>query len=141
MRSVGITPLLAAPLVGFALLTMAVCGVSGGSGSPNGDAAAASGAVAVHTGGAGAGAPATASLTTVESDPGAILADTEGRTRHGFTEDEQGAATCDAGCVAVRPALPSDLSDPSDPWDPSDSSAKDITAVGTADPALPNVSG
>ncbi|MEU0391281.1 hypothetical protein ABZ208_00550 [Streptomyces sp. NPDC006208] len=141
MRSVGITPLLAAPLVGFALLSMAVCGVSGGSGSPDGAAAAASGAVAVHTGGPGVDAPTTASLTTVESDLGAILVDTEGRTRHGFTEDEQAAATCDAGCVAVRPALPFDLSDPSDLWEPSDSSAKDITAVGAADPALLNVHG
>lgn len=69
---------------------------------------------------AGSGA-APGSVTTAESDLGTILVDSNGRTLYAFTKDKPGTTACDADCVAVWPAF---------------TSAAELTATGTADPAL-----
>ncbi|MFE7382579.1 hypothetical protein ACFU9F_19675 [Streptomyces zhihengii] len=138
--------LLAAPLIALALLGATGCEDSGGSGygagpaspsarqrdagaaAPGADAPAAtepgsgSGAGAGSDAGSGAGSGAApASVTTAESDLGSILVDSNGRTLYAFTKDKPGTATCDADCIAVWPAF---------------TSAAELTATGTADPAL-----
>jgi len=52
--------------------------------------------------------PTAAPATTVKvgrTDLGPVLTDQAGRVLYGFTRDKEKAAACDAGCVAVWPAL------------------------------------
>ncbi|TXS51846.1 hypothetical protein [Streptomyces sp. t39] len=141
--------LLAAPLVALALLGATGCEDSG-QGSGYGAGAASPSAAQQRDAAAGekapapdAGAPASseapdadadagsdaapdegtapASVTTAESDLGTILTDSNGRTLYAFTKDKPGTTTCDADCIAVWPAF---------------TSAAELTATGTADPAL-----
>lgn len=141
-----IRPFLAAALAALALLAATGCEDSGGSGygagpaspparqgdagasAPAGTPAASEPAPAADDpapapeSGSGSGAEtAPASVTTAESGLGPILVDGNGRTLYAFTKDKPGTTSCDADCIAVWPAF---------------TSAAELTATGTADPAL-----
>ncbi|QNP63488.1 COG4315 family predicted lipoprotein [Streptomyces genisteinicus] len=143
-----IRPFLAAALAALALLAATGCEDSGGSGygagpaspparqgdagasAPAGTPAASEPAPAADDpapapgsgSGSGSGSEAApASVTTAESGLGPILVDGNGRTLYAFTKDKPGTTSCDADCIAVWPAF---------------TSAAELTATGTADPAL-----
>ncbi len=50
-------------------------------------------------------ADAAAFVTTVDTDLGEILADANGFTLYGFTEDVDGVPTCEDGCASAWPPL------------------------------------
>ncbi|GLY49492.1 hypothetical protein [Lentzea sp. NBRC 102530] len=68
---------------------------------------AACGGEAPQQQGAQQGVPANTEVKIAQSELGPILVDQTGRTLYAFTKNENKPAECDAGCIAVWPALTS----------------------------------